>query len=285
MNTTIAFSSPVTVGGKKLPGRDLRAPHDPDRKGLDGHLQRGLHATGAASATTRRTTSLRFAATPRPADFEERLEYRFENLTDNSRPPSCTGRSSRSPSRSRWTRRPIVFDSLKSELHGLGQFFWQPWNEAARWCVQNDYELGPGDPVGRTGRSGIQANFQNLRTKADLLEKKGDAKGAEELRARALKVATEADMNAYGYQLLGQGQDRRGNRGLSQERQGPPRLLEHVRQPGRGPRQKGRQEGRNRELHEGPQHGHGRGQPETDHGPAGQAQGLAARAAGAQTGA
>ena len=51
---------------------------------------------------------------------------------------------------------------------------------------------------------GMQKTFANLRTKAAILEKKGDAKAAEDLRAQAMKIATEVDVNALGYQLLGQ---------------------------------------------------------------------------------
>ena len=51
---------------------------------------------------------------------------------------------------------------------------------------------------------GLTENFQTLRTKAAIVEKKGDAKMAAELRDRAMKVATEPDINAYGYQLMGQ---------------------------------------------------------------------------------
>jgi tetratricopeptide (TPR) repeat protein len=50
----------------------------------------------------------------------------------------------------------------------------------------------------------INQTFTNLRVKAGLLEKKGDTKAAEALRARSLQLATEAEMNNYGYQLLGQ---------------------------------------------------------------------------------
>jgi predicted negative regulator of RcsB-dependent stress response len=50
----------------------------------------------------------------------------------------------------------------------------------------------------------MNENFANLRTKAALLEKKGDTRTAGELRARSMKVATEADINTFGYQLLGQ---------------------------------------------------------------------------------
>ena len=50
----------------------------------------------------------------------------------------------------------------------------------------------------------MNENFTNLRTKAALLEKKGDTKTAEALRDKSLKIATEADMNHYGYNLLRQ---------------------------------------------------------------------------------
>src|SRR5262249_15728795 len=50
----------------------------------------------------------------------------------------------------------------------------------------------------------ISETFQNLRVKAGLLEKKGDAKSAQGLLDRSLKIATEPDLNNYGYQLLGE---------------------------------------------------------------------------------
>src|SRR5262249_1151184 len=49
-----------------------------------------------------------------------------------------------------------------------------------------------------------QTTFGNLRTKAAILEKKGDTQQAAALTAQAMKIATEQDINVYGYQLLGQ---------------------------------------------------------------------------------
>jgi tetratricopeptide (TPR) repeat protein len=51
----------------------------------------------------------------------------------------------------------------------------------------------------------MNRNFTNATTKVGLLEKKGDAKAALELRQKALATATEAELNTHGYQLLGQG--------------------------------------------------------------------------------
>jgi Flp pilus assembly protein TadD len=51
----------------------------------------------------------------------------------------------------------------------------------------------------------MNATYQNLRTKAGLLDLKGDKAGADEARKRAQPLATEADINNQGYQLLGEG--------------------------------------------------------------------------------
>jgi hypothetical protein len=201
MNTTIAFSTPVTVGGKTIPAGTYGLHMIPTEKDWT-IIFSAVFTNWGSFSYDQKDDVLRFPATPRPADFEERLEYRVENVTENSATVVLHWEKLEVPFTIGMDTKAIVLDSLKAELHGLDQFFWQSWNGAARWCLQNDTALDQG--LLWADRSiGIQANFQNLRTKADLLEKKGDTKGAEELRARAMKLATEVDINAYGYQLLG----------------------------------------------------------------------------------
>ena len=48
----------------------------------------------------------------------------------------------------------------------------------------------------------LQRTFQNVTTRAMILEKKGDAKGGAALRAEALTLAGEADVNQRAYELL-----------------------------------------------------------------------------------
>jgi len=97
----------------------------------------------------------------------------------------------------------VVVASLRRELRGLPRFFWQGWNQAAAYCLRNNVNLD--EALEWSNQSVATAEtFTNLRTKAGLLEKKGDAKTADALRTRSLQLATETEMNAYGYQLLGQ---------------------------------------------------------------------------------
>jgi tetratricopeptide (TPR) repeat protein len=98
----------------------------------------------------------------------------------------------------------VVTDSLREQLRGLGRFFWQPWSQAAAWCAANGVNLE--EATGWADQSiAINENFTNLRVKAALLGQRGDQAGAEAAARRSLAIATEAEMNTYGYLLMGQG--------------------------------------------------------------------------------
>ncbi|MGO8968858.1 MAG: DUF2911 domain-containing protein [Myxococcaceae bacterium] len=201
-NTTISFSSPVTIGGKKLSAGTYGFHMLPTEKDWTIILSTVATAWGSFSYDEKED-AVRLMVKPAPADFEESLEYRFENPTENSVTVVL-----------RWEKLQIAFpisvdtkavtlESIKGQLRGLGRFFWQDWNQAAQWSLRNDYDLDQG--LAWVDRSiAMQPTFQNLRTKAGFLEKKGDAKAAAELKARAMKLGTEADINNLAYQLLGE---------------------------------------------------------------------------------
>ena len=202
-NTTIAFSTPVTVGGKTLPAGTYGLHMLPTEKDWSVMLSTVSGAWGSFSYDEKED-AVRFTATPSmvPGN-EERLEYRFEDPTDDSVNVVMSWEKVRLSFPIRVDTKAVVLESLKGQLRGLPRFSWQGWNQAAQWSLRNDADLDQG--LAWADRSiGMQATFPNLRTKADLLEKKGDTKTAAELRDRAMKIATENDINAYGYQLLGQ---------------------------------------------------------------------------------
>jgi TolA-binding protein len=201
-NTTIQFSSPVTVGGKTLPAGTYGLHMLPGEKEWSVMLSNTSTAWGSFSYDEKED-AVRFTATPKPAEFEERLEYRIENPTDSSADIVMRWEKLQIAFPITVDTKAVVMDSLKKQLRGLPRFGWQAWNQAAQWALQHDADL---DQAARWVDQSIatQQTFGNLRTKAAILEKKGDAKAAEDLRAQAMKIATETDINAYGYQLLGQ---------------------------------------------------------------------------------
>ena len=201
-NTTITFSTPVTVGGRQLPAGTYGLHMIPTPTTWTVMLSTVSSAWGSFSYDEKED-AVRLTATPAQADFEESLEYRFENPKESSVDVVLHWERLQVSFPVAADSKAITLASLKSQLRGLARFSWQGWNQAARWCADNDYDLDQG--LAWADRSiGMQATYPNLNTKALILEKKKDSKGAADLRAQAMKVATEADINNRGYQLLGE---------------------------------------------------------------------------------
>ena len=88
----------------------------------------------------------------------------------------------------------------------------------------------------------LNENFTTLNARALVAEKKSDATMARQLRDKALTVATEADMNNYGYTLLQSGKIDEALGVFPPERRQVSTIVEHVRQSGRGPGDRGQQD-------------------------------------------
>ena len=203
-NTVIAFSTPVKVAGQEVPAGRYGLHMIPSRERWTVILSRDANAWGSF-AYDPKADLLRVQTTPAPAtEPVERLIYTFDEPSDTAVVATLRWEQLTVPIPISVNTKQVVVDSLRQQLSGLPQFFWQPWSQAAAWCAANDVNL---DEAGTwADRSiAIQENFTNLRVKATLAEKRGDGRGAEELRRRALAIAGEADMNAVGYQLLGAG--------------------------------------------------------------------------------
>lgn len=199
-NTTITFSSPVTIGGKKLAAGTYGLHMIPTPKDWTVALSTVSTAWGSFSYDAKED-AVRVTVTPASAAFEESLEYRFENPTESSVNVVLQWEKLQVSFPIAVDTKAVALESLKAQLRGLGRFFWQDWNQAAQWCLRNDYDLDQG-LVWADRSISTQPTFQNLRTKAAFLEKKGDTKGASELRARAMPLANEGDINNLAYELL-----------------------------------------------------------------------------------
>ncbi|HKC25413.1 MAG TPA: DUF2911 domain-containing protein [Thermoanaerobaculia bacterium] len=202
-NTTISFSSPVKVNGKELAAGTYGLHMLPTEKDWTVIFSKEAQAWGSFSYDPKED-ALRVVASAQPGELQERLSYTFDDPTNTSTGISLRWEKLRVPFTVDVDTPAVVVASLREQLRGLPRFFWQGWNQAAAYCAQNGVNL---DEAMSWADSSIKIgeNFSNLRTKATLLEKKGDAKPAAELRAKALTLASEQDMNLYGYSLLGQG--------------------------------------------------------------------------------
>ncbi len=201
-NTTIAFSTPVKVQGQPLAAGSYglhMLPTAGDWQVIFSRVDSNWGSFSYAEADD----ALRVTVHPEPAPFEEALRYDFDAPTGNSVVAALTWEKLRVPIAIEVDTTAETIAGLRRDLHGLQQFFWQPWNQAATYCLQNQVNLD--EAMTWVDKSiGVNENFANLNTKARLLALRGDAAGAKALIDKALPKANEAELNAYGYQLIGE---------------------------------------------------------------------------------
>ncbi len=202
-NTVIAFTSAVRIGGKELPAGRYGLHMIPAAEDWTVILSRQADAWGSFSYDPKEDV-VRLTAVPVEAPFQELLGYTLDDPGTGSLTATLHWEKLALPFPIEVDYKRVVVDSLRQQLRGLGRFFWQPWMQAAAWCAGNDVNLEEASEWAQNSIA-INENFNNLRLKATLLEKLGDAPNAASLRKRSLEIATEPDMNAYGYQLLGEG--------------------------------------------------------------------------------
>lgn len=202
-NTVIAFTSPVRVGGRTLEAGRYGLHMIPTRREWTVILSRQANAWGSFSYDPKED-AVRFTTTPAPGAMHERLAYTLDDPTESSVVATLRWEKLAVPIRIETDTKAVVTDSLREQLRGLGRFFWEPWSQAAGWSAANGVNLE--EALAWAERSiAINENFTNLRVKASLLGQRGDQAGAAAAARRSLAIATEREMNTYGYLLMGQG--------------------------------------------------------------------------------
>jgi len=201
-NTVVAFSTPVTMGGTTLPAGRYGLHMLPTATEWIVIFSSQSHGWGSYSYDAKEDVA-KVQVTPIATESTERLAFTFDDLSDKGVTLSLRWDQLRVPIPVQVDTKQVVVLSLREQLRGLQQFFPESWSAAAGWCVRNDVNLD--EAMTWVDRSlGLRETYVGLRTKAALIEKKGDTKGAETLRAKALTIATEAEVNQAGYTLLGQ---------------------------------------------------------------------------------
>lgn len=202
-NTVLELSSPARVGGKTLEAGRYGLHMIPTKGDWTIILSRQANAWGSFSYDPKED-ALRFPATPAPSEMHERLTYTFDDPTDSAVVLTLRWEKLAVPFTIGVDTRTVVTDSLREQLRGLGRFFWQPWSQAAAWCAANGVNLE--EATAWADKSiAMNENFTNQRVKAALLGQRGDEAGAQAAAQRSLAIATEAEVNTYGYLLMGQG--------------------------------------------------------------------------------
>jgi len=202
-NTTLTSTAPFTFGGKAVPAGTYGVHILPTADSWTFILSSQSKAWGSFSYDEKEDVVRATAKPEASPEFTEKLSWSFEDPNKNGTTLTIRWEKTKASVPITVDSNAVTLASIRDQLRGLPRFSWQGWNQAANWCARNKTNLDEG--VTWADRSiTMNATYQNLRTKADLLDLKGDATAAAELRKRAQPLATEADINNQGYQLLGE---------------------------------------------------------------------------------
>ena len=202
-NTTVQFSTDVKIGGKPLKAGVYGLHMIPTPKEWTIALSNMSVAWGSFTYDQKEDAA-RITVTPRATTASvERLLYRFDDPTETKTTLVLAWEKLEVPITIEVETPQIVMANIRGQLRGPAGFAWQGYAQAANYWVKNG---GPLDEALKLVDRSIQMteNYQNLTTKAAIVEKQGNAKAAADLRAKAQGLATEADLNQTGYRLIGE---------------------------------------------------------------------------------
>ncbi len=137
--------------------------------------------------------------------FTETLTFDFVRSDKNSTELVLNWEKKQFPVKIEFDTDNIVMANATEQLKGTVGFNWQGYASAANYALNNKVN---GEQAMKWIDQAIAANknFQTLQIKSGLLRNAGNTAEADKVMKEAVPLATEVELNAYGYQLLGANQ-------------------------------------------------------------------------------
>jgi len=200
-NTVITFSHPVKIEGRTVPAGSygLFFTINPNNSG-EVILSKDYRSWGSYWYDPD-DDQLRAEIQVRDISHTERLTYDFINLTKNTGELVLNWEKKQFPVKLEFAVDEIVMMNAEQELKGAVGFTQQGYISAANYALQNNTNH---EKAMRWIDGAIMQNnsFTTKRIKAGLLKQAGKTVEGEKLMQEAMTLATEAEVNAYGYELL-----------------------------------------------------------------------------------
>jgi tetratricopeptide (TPR) repeat protein len=203
-NTTVQFTDPVTIEGKPLPKGTYGLHMIPAEN--EWTVIFSKNATSWGSFTyDQKEDALRVTVKPRNAEFHEALAYDFEEVKPDSTVVTLRWEKVAVPFKVSVNTNEIVQASLQNQLRGLAQYTWFGWDDAATYLVDNKLNMEDALKYEELSLQN-EERFDNLITKARVLDAMGRKADAAATRDKALAMANAIQLHGYGRQLQTQGQ-------------------------------------------------------------------------------
>ena len=146
---------------------------------------------------------MRVNVKPQTAEFHDALAYDFDEVKPDSTVVTMRWDKIAVPFKVAVNVNDIVVASIRQHLHGLNQYYWDSWDDAAGYLLANKIDL---DEALKDEDQSIQVEerYDNLMNKSRILEAMGRPEEAKTFRSKALDMANALQLYVYARQLQGE---------------------------------------------------------------------------------
>ena len=201
-NTTIRFTDPVTIEGQALDKGTYGLHMIPGETEWTVIFSKNAAAWGSFTYK-QEEDALRVKVKPQAAEMKDALAYDFDNVKPDSALVTMRWDKLAVPFKVHVNVNEIVTASIHNQIHGINQYYWEGWDDAAQYFLVNKINL---DEALKYEDLSIQneERYDNLINKSKVLEAMGRKQDADSFRARALDKANALQLYAYARQLQGE---------------------------------------------------------------------------------
>src|SRR5579862_3992629 len=201
-NTTITFTDPVMIEGQALDKGTYGLHMIPGENQWTVIFSKDSKDWGSFSYK-QEDDALRVNVKPQTADAHNALAYDFDEVKPDSTVVTMSWDKVAVPFKVEVKVTDLVTASIHRQLHGLNQYYWEGWDDAAGYFLANKINL---DEALKDEDQSIQAEerYDNLLNKSHILDAMGRKQDAEVARNKALGMANALQLYVYARGLQGE---------------------------------------------------------------------------------
>jgi hypothetical protein len=198
-NTTITFSDPVTIEGQALDKGTYGLHMIPGESQWAVIFSKNSKDWGSFTYK-QDEDALRVNVKPQTAEAHDALAYDFDDLKADSAVVTMRWDKVAVPFKVQVNVNDLVTASIHRQLHGLNQYYWEGWDDAAGYFLANKINL---DEALKYEDLSIQAEerYDNLMNKSKILDALNRKDDATTARNQALDKASPLQLYFYARQL------------------------------------------------------------------------------------
>jgi hypothetical protein len=201
-NTTVTFTDPITIEGQPLDKGTYGLHMIPGENQWTVIFSKMSTAWGSFSYK-QDEDALRVTVKPQPAELHDALTYDFDDVKPDSAVVTLRWDKVAVPFKVEVKVNDIVQASIRRQIRGLNQYYWEGWDDAAGYFLASKTNL---DEALKDEDQSIQTEerFDNIMNKSRILEAMGRKDDASTFRNKALEKASAQQLYFYGRQLQGE---------------------------------------------------------------------------------